>query len=162
LIVSPTVSLKWFDLKLVITTTIGGQKFNDRNRVYGSLNTYTTYSGSISWAVAFPSSLVISPRASYTMNDRATTDTKIMSLGLAAQYSFFDRALTPSLSFTTTRNNIGIATDKQLVGTLNMSYRVTAHDNVALSARVSSYTYGSGRARNFVESMINLQYNRSF
>ncbi|MEK9137259.1 MAG: hypothetical protein AAB393_09055 [Bacteroidota bacterium] len=160
--VSPTVRVKWMDLQHVITTTIGGQKFNDRNRVYGGLNTYTTYSGSIMWAVAFPSSLVISPRASYTMNDRATTDTKIMSLGLAAQYSFFDRSLTPSLSFTSTRNNIGIATDKQLVGTLNTSYRVTINDNIALSARVSSYTYGKGRASNFVESMINLQYNRSF
>ncbi|MBM2839886.1 MAG: hypothetical protein HW412_414 [Bacteroidetes bacterium] len=159
---SPTVRVKWIDLQHVIATTIGGQKFKDRNRVYGALNGYTTYSGSITWAVAFPSSLVISPRASYTMNDRTTTDTKIMSLGLAAQYSFFDRSLTPSLSFTTTRNNIGIATDKQLVGTLNTSYRVTAFDIVALSARVSSYVYGNGRASNFVESMINLQYNRSF
>ncbi len=159
---SPTMRIQWMDLQHVISTTIGGQKFNDRNRVYGGLNTYTTYSGSIMWAVAFPSSLVISPRASYTMNDRTTTDTKIMSLGLAAQYSFFDRSLTPSLSITTTRNNIGVTTDKQLVGTLNTSYRISVNDNVALSVRVSSYTYGNGRAGNFVESLLSLQYNRSF
>lgn len=159
---SPTVRVKWIELQHVITTTIGGQKSNDRNRVYGGLNSYTTYSGSIMWAVAFPSSLVISPRASYTRNDGTTTDTEITTLGLAVQYSLFDRALTPSLSLSTTRNNIGIATDKQFVGTLNTTYRVTAYDNVALSARVSSYAYGNGRASNFVESMITLQYNRSF
>jgi hypothetical protein len=160
--VSPTVRLRWMELQHAVTATVGGQIFNDRNRVYGGLNSYTTYLGSIMWAVAFPSSLVITPRASYTRNDRATTDTKITTIGIAVQYGFFERALVPSLSVTTTRNNIGIATDKQLIGTLNTSYRFTAYDNVALSVRVSSYTYGNGRAANFVESIVSFHYNRSF
>jgi hypothetical protein len=162
LTVSPTVRVRWLDLQHVVTTSVGGQKFDDRNRVYGALNTYTTYSGSVMWAVAFPSSLVVSPRASYTLNDRRTTDTKILSLGFAVQYSLFDRTLVPSLSFTTTRNNIGVATDRQHVGTLNAMYRLTTNNNVAVSARVSFSTYGNGRAADFVESLLSLQYNRSF
>jgi hypothetical protein len=159
---SPSLRVKWMDLQHVITAALGLQKFDDRNNVFGALNTFTTYSASVSWALAFPSSLVVTPRVGYTRNDRATTDTDITSLGLACQYGFLERALTSSLSLGATRSNIGVAVDRQLTAVFNASYRVTAYDNVALSVRVSSYTYGNGRASDFVESITSLQYNKNF
>lgn len=160
--VSSSVRGKWFGFQNTLTGTFSLQKFDDKNPLFGADNAFQAYNASLSWGMAFSSSVTLTPKVHYIRNERAMADLQTLSYSLGVRNTFFKRALITLLSFTFTENDLGTTRDHQWLGQLRATYRLSRYDRISLNGRLRAYQYGDGRAENFLENTVSLQYNKSF
>ncbi len=174
LTVSPRLNFEAFGGVSGIFGSYSLNNVDDLNIITRQTNTNQTQTGMLSWTLGLPSGLSLATTGFYSAIAQSVARTNILNIGQTAAYSFFDGALSTSLTLgygivNSEITQSGMTTnssDGQITGQASASYSIGEggkFGTLSLNVNNNNYAYGNpARGRNFGEWTAMVQYAIGF
>jgi hypothetical protein len=172
--VSPRVNFEAFGGVSGIFASYSLNNVDDVNVITRQTNTNQTQTGMLSWTLGLPSGLSLATTGFYSDIAQSIARTNILNIGQTAAYSFFDGALSTSLTLgygivgseLTSAGMTTTSSDGQITGQASISYSIGESGKfgtLSLNVNNNNYAYGNpARGRNFGEWTAMVQYAIGF
>jgi hypothetical protein len=172
--VSPRVNFEAFGGVSGIFASYSLNNVDDVNVITRQTNTNQTQTAMLSWTLGLPSGLSLATTGFYSDIAQSIARTNILNIGQTAAYSFFDGALSTSLTLgygivgseLTSAGMTTTSSDGQITGQASISYSIGESGKfgtLSLNVNNNNYAYGNpARGRNFGEWTAMVQYAIGF